>query len=131
MSMAPYRPRPHDPVPGSVRPHDAPRLRRLRERLARRWQRRQKRQVAYFAVACTALAGAIALSTHALSGPARGQPWAAFEVAGVVTLLAAVLALAVFALWRSDRIRRRARSARIRLQHVERRLAALRDGAES
>jgi hypothetical protein len=129
--MAPFRPRPHNPVPGSVRPQDARRLVRLRARLARRWQRRQKRQLAYFVVACAALAGAIALSTHALSSSAWGKTWAALEVAGVVTGLAGVLTLAMYALWRSDRIRRRARSARIRLQHVERRIAAFRQSEES
>ena len=54
-------PLPHHPKPGSVRPQDAPRLFRLRERLARRWERRRRRQVAYVALALVALAVAIAL----------------------------------------------------------------------
>jgi len=131
VSMAPFRPRPHDPVPGSVRSQDVPRLRRLRTRLTRRWQRRQKRHLAFFAVALVALAGTIALGIGALGRAAVGVNLGAVEIAAVLTAGGTILALAVYALWRSDRIRRRARSSLIRLRHVERRLAALRGVEES
>jgi hypothetical protein len=131
LSMARFRPRPHEPVPGSVRSHDVPRLRRLRSRLARRWERRRKRHLGYLGVAFAALGGSMALGTHAFGRIALGVSRGALEIAAVVSTLAVVLPLAVYALWRSDPIRRRARSARIRLHHVERRLAALRGGEES
>jgi hypothetical protein len=37
--MLDFRPLPHQPLAGSVRPQDVPRLRKLRGRLTRRWAR--------------------------------------------------------------------------------------------
>lgn len=123
--MSPYRPTPHRPMPGSVRPQDAPRLQRLRARLARRWQRRHRRQRWFLVLAIVALAIAVSLSVAFAVRPAKDATLRSLELAAVTTLLLGAIAGAVYSLWRFDRARRKARSAHIRLHHVERRLAAL------
>lgn len=127
--MPPFRPRPHRPVVGSVQPQDAPRLQRLRDRLSRRWQRRRRRELIFLAVAVAALGLSVALVVGFGVSPLRGTTLRAIEVAAIVVLVGGALAGAVYALWRYDRTHRRARSAHIRLHHVERRLESLRGAA--
>lgn len=71
------------------------------------------------------------LGFSVLVAPARQEALHAAEFISVATLLAGILSLAVYAIWRFDRTRRRARGARIRLLHVERRLASLQLASDS
>ncbi len=124
------RPSPHHPRPGSVRPQDAPRLLRLRTRLVGRWRRRQRRQLIYLTLAIAALAATATLVIAFFTTPAEGALHRSIELIALGALLASALTLAVYALWRFDRTRRRARGARIRLHHVEHRLASLHPAAD-
>lgn len=123
--MPPVRPLPHRPVPGSVRPQDVPRLIRLRERLAGRWQRRQRRQLSYLALAFVALAAAISMGLDIFFMPGIVSSRRTVEIIALAGVLAGVFSFAVYAIWRFDRTRRRMRGVRIRLHQVQRRLASL------
>jgi len=122
--MPPFRPTPHRPVPGSVRPQDLPRLVRLRRSLARRWQRRQRRQLAYLALAFLAGAASFALVVGVVASPAWAEARTVFEHAALSALPAGVLLLGIYSLWRYDRSRRRARAAAIRYHHANQRIQA-------
>lgn len=108
-----------------MRPQDAPRLRRLREILARRWQRRRRRQVVYLALACVALAVAISLVFAFYFTPERAAMLQTLAGITLATPLVGVLSLGVYAIWRYDRTRRRLRGAQIRLRQVEHRLRSV------
>lgn len=123
--MPPFRPQPHVPVAGSVRAHDLHRLQKLRRRLAHRWQRRRGRLPWLFALALTALAAAVLLAVRLGAAALRALPRDPAEEAGVLLLFLVAFAVGVHLLLRFDRTRRRARAARIRLHHVERRLSSL------
>lgn len=123
--MATFRPRPHVPLPGSVRPQDSQRLIRLRTRLARRWQRRRRRQGAFLALAVLALAATVGLVVLFVVTPSERSAHRVLEQVAIGALFLLVLSIATYALWRFDRVRRRARAAHIRLLHVQRRLASL------
>lgn len=113
-----------------MRPQDAPRLLRLRTRLVGRWRRRQRRQLIYLTLAIAALAATATLVIAFFTTPAEGALHRSIELIALGALLASALTLAVYALWRFDRTRRRARGARIRLHHVEHRLASLHPAAD-
>jgi hypothetical protein len=113
-------------MPGSVRPQDAPRLIRLRERLAGRWRRRRRRQVVFLALAFVAFAVAVSMGFDFLLVPGSAATRQTIEGIVLATPLAGALSFGVYAIWRFDRTARRARGARIRLHQVERRLASLR-----
>lgn len=113
-------------MPGSVRPQEAPRLVRLRERLAGRWRRRRRRQWLYFALAFVAFAVASSMGFDFLVAPGSVAMRQTIEGIVLATPLAGALSFGVYAVWRFDRTSRRARGARIRLHQVERRLASLR-----
>jgi peptidoglycan/LPS O-acetylase OafA/YrhL len=123
--MPRFRPRPHHPQPGSVRPQESQRLISLRTRLARRWQRRRRRQSAFLALALLALASTVLLMVLFVVTPTETSVHRVLERVTLGSLALLVLILAIYALWRYDRVRRRARSAQIRLLHVQRRLASL------
>ena len=123
--MPQFRIRPHQPLAGSVGAKDAARLLHLRTRVSRRWQRRRRRQIAYLSLALSALAATVVLLVLFVVTPADAGAHRVLEQVALGALFLVVLSIATFAIWRFDRVRRRARSAHIRLQQVRRRIAAL------
>lgn len=116
---------PHQPLPGSVDARNAARLLRVRTRVSRRWQRRRRRQRVFLAFALLTLAATVVLLVLFVVTPADAGAHRVLERIAFGALLFMGLGVATFAIWRFDRIRRRARSAHIRLQQVRRRIAAL------
>lgn len=122
--MLDFRPRPHRPVAGSIRPQDVPRLERQRARLSRRWARRARRQWWFVGLAFASLAVAMIVVVGFFVAPDGGAAHRLLERIALAWIALGSLVLAVFSLWRLDRTRRATRAVRIRLNHVERRMAA-------
>jgi len=122
--MSPFRPTPHRSLPGSVRPQELPRLVRLRRSLARRWQRRQRRQLVYLALAFVAGAASFAMVVGVVASPAWRAARTVFEHAALALYPAGVLLVGIYSLWRFDRSQRRARAAAIRFHHANQRILA-------
>lgn len=98
---------------------------RQRARLSRRWQRRRRWQAAFLGLTLTGLAGTFFLVVAFFVVPPQGHLHRVIEQIALGGLLLVMLGLSSIALWRYDRVRRRLRSAYIRLQHVDSRLASL------
>ncbi|MBM3907895.1 MAG: hypothetical protein FJ363_07440 [Gemmatimonadetes bacterium] len=123
--MPDFRPLPHRPLPGAVRPQDGPRLKRLRARLRRRWARRALRQWLFVAMAFASLATAVTVVVLFFVVPNDTATHRLLERIALAWIALGSFLLAIFALWRLDRTRRATRAVRIRLSDVERRMAAL------
>jgi hypothetical protein len=123
--MPDFRPLPHRPIVGSIRPQDAPRLERQRARLARRSSRRARRQWLLVSMAFASLAAAVTVFVLVFAVPEDNATHRLLEKLALGAIVLAGLLSAVFSLWRLDRTRRATRAVRIRLHQVERRLAAL------
>lgn len=81
--------------------------------------------MAFLALALLALAATVVLLVLFFVTPGDASAHRALERVALSALLCIVLGIATFAIWRFDRVRRRARSAQIRLQQVRLRIAAL------
>ena len=123
------RPSPHHPRPGSVRPQDAPRLLRLRTRPVGRWRRRQRRQLIYLTLAIAALAATATLVIAFFTTPAEGALHRSIELIALGALLPAPSRSPSMPCGAST-AHGGARAARIRLHHVEHRLASLHPAAD-
>jgi uncharacterized membrane protein YbhN (UPF0104 family) len=94
-------------------------------RLRRRWTRRARRQWLFVGLALTSLAAALTVVVLFIVVPDGGATHHLLERIAMAWIALGSLLLAIFAIWRLDRTRRATRAVRIRLSHVERRMAAL------